>query len=163
MSETAAETTPAEGTAPEAEGQAVESPAQETDWKSLARKHEDRAKAANAELKELRQKAKRLDEFEESQKTELQKLQERAEQAERQAQELTLAKDRAEVAAEKGVPAKLLKGSTREELEAHADELIEFRGEQKSTPSSSAFGKAGAPLALNGDGIEQALRNAIGA
>lgn len=35
---------------------------------------------------------------------------------------------RRDVAASKGVPAQLLSGSTIEELEAHADLLIEFRG-----------------------------------
>lgn len=35
---------------------------------------------------------------------------------------------RAEVAAAKGVPADLLHGSTREELEAYADRLLAFRG-----------------------------------
>ncbi len=46
---------------------------------------------------------------------------------------------KADVAAAKGVPAKLLTGSTQEELEAAADELIEFRGEQNQAPRSSAF------------------------
>lgn len=156
MSENAAEaTTETEATEP------VESPAQEIDWKAMARKHEDEKKALRKQLKELEPKAQQLREIEESQKTELQRLQERAEAAERQAQDLSLAKDRAEVAADKGVPASLLHGTTREELEAAADALIEFRGEQKTTPSSSAFEKAGRSLPLNGDGIENALRTAL--
>lgn len=41
---------------------------------------------------------------------------------------------RAEIAAERGVPADLLRGSTREELEAFADRLVEFRDANKPTP-----------------------------
>lgn len=41
---------------------------------------------------------------------------------------------RAEVATAKGVPAALLNGSTKEELEAHADALIEFRGKVPGGP-----------------------------
>ena len=152
-----------ESTADNHEVEDVESPAQEIDWKAMARKHEDEKKALRKRLKELEPKAAQLDEITESQKSELQRLQERAEAAERQAQELALAKDRAEVAADKGVPANLLHGTTREELEAAADALLEFRGEQvKPAPRSSSFDKANAALPLNGDGIENALRNALG-
>ena len=141
----------------------VESPAQEIDWKAMARKHEDEKKALRKQLKDLEPKAKQYEEIQESQKSELQKLQERLQAAESQTQELSLAKDRAEVAAEKGVPATLLHGATREELEAAADALIAFRGDTKSTPSSTAFEKANTrALPLNGDGIENALRNALG-
>lgn len=150
----------AENTTPEAVE--VESPAQETDWKAEARKWEQRAKEHRAKLRDLEPKAQRFEEIEESQKTELQKLQERLAAAEGQAQELALAKDRAEVAAEKGVPASLLHGATREELEAAADALLEFRGEQRQAPSSTSFSKANAALPLNGDGIEGALRTALG-
>ncbi len=41
---------------------------------------------------------------------------------------------RVDVAAAKGVPAALLTGSTKEELEAHADALIEFRGKVPNGP-----------------------------
>lgn len=92
-------------------------------WKAFSRKHEDAAKA-NAD------KAKRLDELEESQKTELQKAADRAAAAEAKAAEIEARATRAEVAAEKGVPANLLTGSTQEELEASADALIAFRGQQ---------------------------------
>ena len=147
----------------ESDAAEVESAAQEIDWKAMARKHEDEKKALRKQLNELTPKAKQLDEIQESQKTELQRLQERLAAAEGQASELALAKDRAEVAAEKGVPATLLHGTTREELEAAADALIAFRGDTKSTPSSTAFEKANTrALPLNGDGIENALRNALG-
>lgn len=122
-----------------------------------------RERAKFADYEELKAKADKLSEFEESQKTEAQKAQERLEAAERRAAELELKADRAEVAAVKGVPAELLSGSTREELEASADALIAFRGEVKPAqlqpiPGEGAVG----PLPLNGDGIESALKNALG-
>lgn len=79
---------------------------------------------------ELKAKASKLAEFEEAQKTEAQKAQERLEAAEKRAAELESKATRAEVAAAKGVPAALLSGSTQEELEASADALIAFKGEQ---------------------------------
>ena len=51
----------------------------------------------------------------------------------RKAAELESRALRSEVAADKGVPSSLLTGSTREELEASADALIEFRGERESS------------------------------
>ena len=138
MSETAAEAT--ETT--ETEAEKPEAPAQETDWKAMARKWEAQAKANKTA-------AEKLAELEEANKTAEQKAAERLAAAEKRAAELEDKALRAEVAAEKGVPAKFLTGSTREELEASADELIAFRGEQKPSapkpdPSQGAKGKQGA-------------------
>lgn len=47
-----------------------------------------------------------------------------------------------DVSMEKSVPVHLLSGSTKEELEASADALLEFRGEAKAGPASSAFENA---------------------
>ena len=112
----------------------------ETDWKAEARKWESRAKDNLASAKANEDAARRLAEIEEAQKTEAQKAQERLDAAEKRAAELELRSIRAEVAAEKGVPASLLSGSTQAELEASADELIKFRGEQKPS-ASSAIGR----------------------
>lgn len=90
-------------------------------WKSMARKHEDASKSKDERLK-------RLDEIEESQKTEAQKLIERAEKAEVRALELEVRAMRAEVASAKGVPANLITGSTKEEMEVAADALVAFKG-----------------------------------
>ncbi|MEW2011401.1 hypothetical protein AB0300_18220 [Microbacterium sp. NPDC078814] len=105
--------------------------AQGTDWKAEARKWESRAKQNLADAKANEGAAQRLAEIEEAQKTEAQKAQERLEAAEKRAAELELRAARAEVAATKGVPANLLSGSTQEELEASADALLAFRGEQQ--------------------------------
>ena len=90
---------------------------------------------------DLKARAAKLSEIEESNKTEAQKTAERLAELERQNAELATAKLRADVAIAKGVPAALLTGSTQEELEASADALIEFRGEQKQAPSSSALNR----------------------
>ena len=133
-------------------------------WKQKAREQEARAKA-NAEA------ATRLKEFEDRDKTEAQKLVERAEAAERRAAEIESRALRLEVAAEKGLTpaqAKRLVGQTREELEADADELLEtFKPaapaeEPTGLPSLDLGTRGSAPLPLNGDPLEQALRKSLG-
>lgn len=106
-----------------------------------ARIARERAKIPT-DYEELKSAKAELDKIRESQKTEAEKVQERLDAAERRAVELELKATRAEVAAAKGVPVELLSGGTQEELEASADALIAFRGEQKTAPSSSAIGRA---------------------
>lgn len=89
-------------------------------WKSLARKHEADAKK-NAEA------AKRLQELEDAKKSDLEKLTEAQKAAETRAAEAEQRALRLEVAAEKGLTptqAKRLIGTTKEELEADADDLL---------------------------------------
>lgn len=79
---------------------------------------------ANKEAETLRLKLK---EFEDRDKSEAEKLAERATAAEKRVQELETRGMRLEVASEKGLTAgqaKRLMGSTREELEADADDLL---------------------------------------
>lgn len=79
---------------------------------------------ANKEAETLRLKLK---EFEDRDKSEAQKLAERADAAEKRALEFETSALRLEVAAEKGLTpaqAKRLVGSTRDELETDADELL---------------------------------------
>lgn len=94
-----------------------------------ARIARERAKIPT-DYEDLKAKAAEFEKWQESQKTEAQKAQERLEAAEKRAAELELKATRAEVAAAKGVPVELLSGGTREELEAAADALIKFRGQQ---------------------------------
>lgn len=79
----------------------------------------------------LKAKADKFDAAQDAAKTEAQKLQDKLAEAENRAATAETNALRADVAREKGVPAKTLTGSTREELEASADELIAWRGEQK--------------------------------
>jgi hypothetical protein len=138
----------------------VEAPAQETDWKAEARKWEDRAKANKSA-------AEKLAELEEANKTAEQKAAERLEAAERRAAELEAKAAKAEVAAAAGVPADLLEGpasSSAEDLQAYAEKLIAFKGvpaEPGTGPYVPAEGRRPQALALNGDGLEDALRNAL--
>lgn len=124
----------AENETPQGDTPVEGEPKQETDWKAEARKWESRAKENLTAAKANEAAAQRLAELEESQKTEAQKAQERLDAAEKRAAELELKATRAEVAAAKGVPVDLLSGSTQEELEASADALIAFRGEQARGP-----------------------------
>lgn len=102
-----------------------------TDWKAEARKWETRAKDNAAKAKVNDGAAQRLKEIEDADKSEAEKATARAEAAERRAAEAEAKALRADVATEKSVPASLLTGSTREELEKSADALIAFRGEGK--------------------------------
>lgn len=115
-------------------------------WKALSRKNEEQAKA-NAE------KAKKYDELEEANKSEQEKLLARAEAAEkwradREAKDAAAA-TAAEVAKEKGVPVSALRGSSREELEAHADELLTILPKKPAAPSADGQGDIGDDI---GDG-----------
>lgn len=97
-------------------------PTNTTDWKAEARKWEARAK-------ENKEKADKFDEFQESQKSELERAQERAQQAEKQVEAYKHAEDLRnwanEVSSETHVPASVLRGDTREEMEAHAKQILD--------------------------------------
>lgn len=110
-------------------------------WKALSRKNEQQAKE-NAE------KARKFDEAEEANKTELEKALARAEAAEKAIAERE-AKDQAaalaqEIAKEKGIAdASVLRGSTKEELEAHADQLLSLLPKPTGAAPADGQGKTG--------------------
>ena len=138
----------------------TEAAAPATDWKAEARKWEQRAKENSGA-------AARLTEIEEASKTEAQKLADRAAAAEAKAAAYEareqIAGWKAEVAESTGVPAVALAGSTKEEIEAHAatlKPLIAAAAPTGHQPVPSVG--TGAALPLNGDGIESALKNALG-
>lgn len=100
-------------------------------WKALSRKNEQLAQE-NAD------KAKRFDELEEASKSELQKAIDRATAAEERAAKAETARLRSDIARTKGVEEALLQGSTEDELNAYADQLLAWRGaEQPAAPRSS--------------------------
>lgn len=111
-------------------------PKPETDWKAEARKWETRAKE-NATA------AARLQELENAQKSAEDRAKEAQTAAEKRAADAELRAMRLEVAATKGLTpaqAKRLVGTTAEELEADADELLSTfapaaPGEPKPTPA----------------------------
>lgn len=111
--------------------------------------------AANADAVE---KAKKFDELEAANRTELQNAQARAEAAEKSLKEREAAeakakadadakaeldKERAEVAKAKGIAESLLRGSSKDDFEKHADELIEAGIKVKPAPSSDGQGDTG--------------------
>lgn len=102
-------------------------PAQDTDWKAEAERLKAEARKWETRSKENAAAAKRLGELEESQKTDLQKAIDRAETAERRAAEFESAQQiqawKTDIAKATGVPAQYLRGSTEDELQAHAEEL----------------------------------------
>lgn len=139
-----------------------ETQAQEIDWKAESRKWEARAKENLTAAKANEGAAQRLAEIEESQKTEAQKLQEERDQAKADLAAERTARLRAEVAAEKGIPANLLSGSTQEELEASADALLAFRGAQEPQKLYVPNEGKSPDLPLNGDGLENKIKQALG-
>lgn len=68
-----------------------------------------------------------------------------------------------EITKESHIPADALRGSTEEELKAHHDQLAALVpvADQKARHVVAGEGES-TPLALNGDGIESALKNALG-
>lgn len=122
-------------------------------WQGLARKHETRAKE-NAD------KAAAFDDAQESQKTEQQKLTDALAKAQAEAATARSEALRLQVAAAKGVPADLLTGSTQEELDAAADRLLAFRGDQPATPPPFlGQGQRSTPPAQDGNAWLRSLRS----
>ena len=157
MSDETTEPTPAQG---EAIQQTPEQTAPEVDWKAKAREWERRAKENKAA-------ADRLAEMEEAQKSAEQKAAERLAEAERKAAEAEVRAARASVSASTGIPVEILAGpddGSAEALQAFADRLaayIEDRGKPRQPRPDPAQGN-GRDLALNGDGLEAALRAKLG-
>ena len=141
VSETTEVTAEAGDTTDNQDAQEFRAPASQEELDRIIAARLDRERRKFADYSELKAKADKLAEIEEANKSEAERTAERLAAAEKRAAELEAKALRAEVAAAKGVPAGLLTGSTQEELEASADALIEFRGEQKQTPSSSALGR----------------------
>lgn len=124
-----------------AAAEAFTAPASQEELDRIVQSRLDRERKKFADYDELKKAAARLSEIESANKTEAEKAAERLAAAEKRAAELEAKAIRAEVAAAKGVPAALLTGSTQEELEAAADALIAFRGEQKAGPKSDALSR----------------------
>ena len=122
-----------------AEAPAADPAEDTTDWKAESRKHEQRAKENAAKAKANESAVERLAAIEEEKKSDEQKATDRVAAAEKRATELEGRATRAEVAAAKGVPAALLNGSTQEELEASADALLAYRGENVAPPAKQTL------------------------
>jgi septal ring factor EnvC (AmiA/AmiB activator) len=143
---------------------ATPSATEPTDWKAESRKWE-------ALAKKNKDAADKLAALEEAAKTEDQKRLERIAELEKQVAEYEeaaqVAKWKAEVAEAAGVPAEALAGSTREEIEAHAEVLkkliVPADGKKGAIgPYVPSEGTGEGALPLNGDPLERALRTKLG-
>ena len=140
MSEATPEPTPAPAPAP-----TPEPPAQEPDWKTLARKWETQSKANKAALDELNSKYEAAD-------TERKTLAEQVQTFTQQQERAALV---SEIAEANKVPASALRGSTREELEAHAAVLAEL-----IKPSGPVIpGQEKSPEKVGDDPLREFTRN----
>lgn len=159
---TSSTSTEPDGTTPPAGTDGVE------EFKAPASKEElDKLIAAElakfADYDELKGKAAKLDEAEQASKTELQRAQEAAQAAEKRAEAAEAKVTRAEVAEAKGVPASVLRGTTKEELEAHADELLAAFKEAasaalpKAPPPSADGAPINKPAGDSGDWLRDSL------
>lgn len=135
-------------------------PKQWRKWRELARKHEGQSKA-NAD------KAKRFDELEEASKSELQKAADKAAEAEKRAAEAEQRALRMEIAHAKGLTpaqAKRLVGSTKEELETDADELLETFGttdDGKKPPSRKPNERLRSSTSSDDDDTEPSVEDIV--
>jgi hypothetical protein len=103
----------------------------------------ERARAREAAKKAEAAEA-RLREIEDRDKSEKEKAETRAVEAEKKAQDAELRAVRMEVATDKKLPASLarrLQGTTKEELEADADELLKDFEAPAATAAASAVGR----------------------
>ncbi|WP_104137248.1 hypothetical protein [Cryobacterium sp. Y62] len=98
-----------------------------------------RERAKFADYDDVKAKADKLTVIEDENKTEAQKQSDRLAEIERENAELKSGKLRADVAEAKSdptkgivIPASMLTGTTKEELEASADALIKFKGKQQA-------------------------------
>lgn len=135
--------TPDSTTAPEDAGDPPpkdEEPFDEARAKAKIAKVNAEARSLRERLRKAEEAEQRLAEIEESQKTEQQKQADALAKLQQENTQLKAAALKAQVAAAKGVPAELLAGTTVEELEAHADQLLEFKGQEPTPQSPPDFG-----------------------
>lgn len=110
-------------------------------WKQHARRWENQSKANLARITETEEAAKKWKEHTDSQKSEQEKLQEELAAARLEAQEFKSSLLKREVAEATGIKpeaTKFLKGSTKEELEESAKELLEIFGAADSADKTNA-------------------------
>ena len=138
----------------------------ETPEQTIAALREALAKA-NGEAKENRLKAKQLDEIKRSQMSELEQATAAAEENRRAAEQARAEALRWRVAAKHGISDEdadtFLTGTDEETLIRQAERLASLSSKSGNTPKPDrSQGGSGQAQALNGDGLEQALRSKLG-
>ncbi len=128
-----------------------DNPPDPDDLGDAGKKALDRERAARREAeKQAKELEERLKAIEDKDKSEVERLTAKTAAAEKRADEAEAKALRLEVAAEKGVKAKWLSGSTREELEAAADEYLADHP-PTDKPSTTPPGKPAEDLKGGGD------------
>lgn len=138
------------------------------DWKAEARKWESRAKENFSKASENEKAAARLAEIEEANKSESQKLREQLDALTARATAAERDKERLSVLARHQIPEEyqdLVHGGDADSLDASAQK-VKALIDTNATKDRGSFvipDEGGSPnLALNGDGIEAALKKALG-
>jgi hypothetical protein len=122
-----------------------------------------RERAKFGDYNDLKSKAAKFDEIDAQNKSEVEKATERAAAVERERDDATARLNRLEVALDKGLTpsqAKRLVGSTREELEADADELLKDLGDSgkpRSPKPDPNQGRQGGGTASTADQFAAAI------
>jgi hypothetical protein len=115
------------GTTSTAGSEGFKPPATQEELNRIIADRVKRTEAKYAGFSDLKKKAEQFDAMTDAQKTELQRAQDRAEAAEKRAQALESAQQiadwKSKIAKDAGIPASALRGTTEEELQAHAAEL----------------------------------------
>lgn len=137
----------------------------QTDWVAEARKWEERAKENKKTAEANAAAAKELERLKQERMTEQERLQSRAEAAERRVQELEEAEQRRNAEAElnkqiegwkdkvskdTNVPATVLRGSTLEEIKAHAESLKELFPDERRGAYVPSEGRHTGPAGSGG-------------
>ena len=120
-----------------------------------------RERAKFSDYDELKAKAGKFDQAENDKKTADEKNAERLANLEKDLAGERLGRLRAEVAADKNVPVELLTGGTRDELEAAADALIQFKGAQPRMPVVPREGSQPAQKKTTADLFAEAIGDAL--
>lgn len=147
-------------------------PASQADLDRIIADRLSRERAKFADYDDLKTKASKYDQVTEAQKTAEQKAAEALAQAQAKVQEYQtreqVAKWKDEVSEKTGVPAKVLAGSSLEEIQAHAETLKPLIAPADPAPRKGAIGpyvptEGKTPAApLNSDALENALRDKLG-
>lgn len=141
-------------------------PATQADLDRIIADRLARERAKFADYDDIKMKAAEYDKLVEASKTEAEKAAERLAELESKVKDYEtreqVAAWKAEVSERTGVPVKVLAGATREEIEAHAESLKELITQPEQGPRPIPGEGSSSALALNGDGIEAALKKALG-
>lgn len=156
-------TAPEGTTTPPAGGQQEQQwtpPASQADFDRIIGDRLTREKAKYADYDEVKAKAAELDQAKDAQKSELEREREARTAAERERDDLKsekeLSKLRKEISDAAGIPVSALRGSTKEELEAHADELKALL-----TPGAPSFDGGTRTSATAGGDMNDLIRGAL--